>query len=122
MASTKSLDEANATDSYIDSFGSQCLSVFRQLGLPSTVVLIRVSNLSHDSFVCCFFPLIFAEVISKIFSANPLILFQDLPDDVKSKHELKKMCTSTLASEFREDCKFYAADKEEELHKVLHCS
>ncbi|XP_057469803.1 uncharacterized protein LOC130758851 [Actinidia eriantha] len=27
--------------SYIDSFGSQCLSVFRVLGLPSTVVLIR---------------------------------------------------------------------------------
>uniref|UniRef100_A0A2N9HBC3 Bms1-type G domain-containing protein n=1 Tax=Fagus sylvatica TaxID=28930 RepID=A0A2N9HBC3_FAGSY len=26
---------------YIDSFGSQCLSVFRTLGLPSTVVLIR---------------------------------------------------------------------------------
>ncbi|KAL8514967.1 hypothetical protein ACS0TY_013885 [Phlomoides rotata] len=84
VASPNSIDEANGTDSFIDSFGSQCLSVFRQLGLPSTVVLIR-----------------------------------DLPDDVKSKHELKKMCTSALASEFREDCKFYAADKEEELHKFM---
>ncbi|KAL8512720.1 hypothetical protein ACS0TY_019010 [Phlomoides rotata] len=27
------------------------------------------------------------------------------------------MCTSALASEFRDDCKFYAADKEGELHK-----
>lgn len=30
-----------STSDYIDSFGSQCLSVFRSLGLPSTVVLIR---------------------------------------------------------------------------------
>jgi len=31
------------TDSYyIDSFGNQCLSVFRSLGLPSTAVFIRV--------------------------------------------------------------------------------
>lgn len=114
MASPNSLVEANGTDGFIDSFGSQCLSVFRQLGLPSTVVLIRVSNLSHDSFLCR-------------FSRRPLVqifdfCFQDLPDDLKSKNEVKKMCMSTLASEFREDCKFYAADKEEELHKVLHCS
>ncbi|XVE94426.1 hypothetical protein REPUB_Repub02eG0007500 [Reevesia pubescens] len=30
-----------STCDYIDSFGSQCFSVFRSLGLPSTVVLIR---------------------------------------------------------------------------------
>ncbi|PPD91883.1 hypothetical protein GOBAR_DD11193 [Gossypium barbadense] len=30
-----------STCDYIDSFGSQCLSVFRSLGLPSTVVFIR---------------------------------------------------------------------------------
>ncbi|KAL8528647.1 hypothetical protein ACS0TY_006188 [Phlomoides rotata] len=29
------------------------------------------------------------------------------------------MCTSALASEFREDCKFYTADKEGELHKFM---
>ena len=28
---------------YIDSFGNQCLSVFRSIGLPSTVVFVRVS-------------------------------------------------------------------------------
>ncbi|KAI3966442.1 hypothetical protein MKW92_032560 [Papaver armeniacum] len=37
VASASSL----STCSYIDSFGSQCLSVFKALGLPSTVVLVR---------------------------------------------------------------------------------
>ncbi|XP_057956739.1 uncharacterized protein LOC131150170 isoform X2 [Malania oleifera] len=68
---------------YIDSFGTQCLSVFRSLGLPNTVVLIR-----------------------------------DLPNDTKKRHELK-MCTSSLASEFPEDCKFYPADTNDELHKFM---
>lgn len=73
------------TDScYFDSFGNQCLSVFRSLGLPSTVVFIR-----------------------------------DLPTELKQRNELKKMCTSSLASEFPEDCKFYPADTKDELHKFL---
>ncbi|KAL0341101.1 UNVERIFIED_CONTAM: Pre-rRNA-processing protein T [Sesamum radiatum] len=84
VASPNSLDEADQENHFIDSFGSQCLSVFRTLGLPSTVVLIR-----------------------------------DLPDDMKRKQELKKMCTSMLASEFPEDCKFYPADKKDELHKFM---
>lgn len=84
VASPNSLHEANDTDSFIDSFGAQCLSVFRTLGLPSTAVLIR-----------------------------------DLPDDLKRRHELKKMCMSMLASEFPEDCKFYPADKKDELHKFM---
>ncbi|KAL3641088.1 hypothetical protein CASFOL_016056 [Castilleja foliolosa] len=84
VASPNSLSEADNTDNFIDSFGSQCLSVFRTLGLPSTVVLLR-----------------------------------DLPDDLKRKHELKKICTSTLASQFPEDCKFYPADKKDELHKFM---
>ncbi|KAL6580804.1 hypothetical protein OROMI_006727 [Orobanche minor] len=41
VASPNSLREADDTYSFIDSFGSQCLSVFKTLGLPSTVVLIR---------------------------------------------------------------------------------
>ncbi|RDX77837.1 Pre-rRNA-processing protein TSR1-like protein [Mucuna pruriens] len=83
VASAKSLCEE--TDScYIDSFGNQCLSVFRSLGLPSTAVFIR-----------------------------------DLPSDLKQRNELKKMCTSSLASEFPEDCKFYPADTKDELHKFL---
>jgi len=45
VASTNSLYEENASDfGYIDSFGSQCLSVFRQLGLPNTVVFLRVRS------------------------------------------------------------------------------
>ncbi|KAK7352183.1 hypothetical protein VNO80_17601 [Phaseolus coccineus] len=83
VASAKSLCEE--TDSfYIDSFGNQCLSVFRSLGLPSTAVFIR-----------------------------------DLPSDLKQRNELKKICTSSLASEFPEDCKFYPADTKDELHKFL---
>ncbi|XP_047982735.1 pre-rRNA-processing protein TSR1 homolog [Salvia hispanica] len=84
VASQNSLHEADDTVSFIDSFGSQCLSVFRTLGLPSTTVLIR-----------------------------------DLPEDLKRRHELKKMCMSVLAPEFPEDCKFYPADKKDELHKFM---
>ncbi|XP_050227043.1 uncharacterized protein LOC126676775 [Mercurialis annua] len=40
MAFVTSADEQNASES-IDSFGSQCLSVFRSIGLPSTIVFIR---------------------------------------------------------------------------------
>ncbi|XP_061372793.1 uncharacterized protein LOC133315228 [Gastrolobium bilobum] len=76
---------AEETDSdYIDSFGNQCLSVFRSLGLPSTVVFVR-----------------------------------DLPTELKQRNELKKRCTSCLASEFPEDCKFYPADTKDDLHKFL---
>ncbi|KAL6492972.1 hypothetical protein OROGR_032731 [Orobanche gracilis] len=84
VASPNSLFEVDDTDSFIDSFGSQCLSVFRTIGLPSTVVLLR-----------------------------------DLPNDLKSKNELKKMCSSMFASEFPEDCKFYPADEKDELHKFM---
>ncbi|XP_022772570.1 pre-rRNA-processing protein TSR1 homolog isoform X2 [Durio zibethinus] len=69
---------------YIDSFGSQCLSVFRSLGLPSTVVLIR-----------------------------------DLPTELKRRNDAKKICTSSLTSEFPEDCKFYPADTKDDLHKFV---
>ncbi|KAL6506614.1 hypothetical protein OROHE_022446 [Orobanche hederae] len=42
-----------------------------------------------------------------------------LPNDLKSKNELKKLCSSMLASEFPEDCKFYPADEKDELHKFM---
>ncbi|XVF35842.1 hypothetical protein REPUB_Repub19eG0005900 [Reevesia pubescens] len=73
-----------STCDYIDSFGSQCLSVFRSLGLPSTVVLIR-----------------------------------DLPTELKRRNDAKKICTSSLTSEFPEDCKFYPADTKDDLHKFM---
>lgn len=41
VASAHSSSEEGSSSYYIDSFGAQCLSVFRALGLPSTVVLIR---------------------------------------------------------------------------------
>lgn len=41
VASASSLSEDESSSPYIDSFGSQCLSVFRAIGLPSTVVLVR---------------------------------------------------------------------------------
>jgi hypothetical protein len=41
---TSARSSCEETDSYfIDSFGNQCLSVFRSLGLPSTAVFVRVS-------------------------------------------------------------------------------
>ncbi|XP_054810360.1 uncharacterized protein LOC129311900 [Prosopis cineraria] len=83
VASPNSL-YAESDSYYIDSFGDQCLSVFRSLGLPSTVVFIR-----------------------------------DLPSEIKHRHEAKKSCISSLASEFPEECKFYPADTKDELHKFL---
>lgn len=83
VAFVASAIEESALD-YIDSFGSQCLSVFRSLGLPSTVVLIR-----------------------------------DLPTELKRRNDAKKICTSSLTSEFPEDCKFYPADTKDELHKFM---
>ncbi|MBA0755018.1 hypothetical protein Gogos_021025 [Gossypium gossypioides] len=73
-----------STCDYIDSFGSQCLSVFRSLGLPSTVVFIR-----------------------------------DLPMELKRRNDAKKIITSSLTSEFPEDCKFYPADMKDDLHKFM---
>lgn len=49
MASANSSCEESTSD-YIDSFGSQCLSVFRSIGLPSTTVLIRV----RPGLICFF--------------------------------------------------------------------
>lgn len=37
---------------------------------------------------------------------------------MKRRNDSKKMCTSSIASEFPEDCKFYPADTKDELHKV----
>ncbi|XP_022157530.1 pre-rRNA-processing protein TSR1 homolog isoform X2 [Momordica charantia] len=73
-----------STSLYIDSFGSECLSLLRSLGLPSTVVLVR-----------------------------------DLPTDIKKRNDFKKMCISSIASEFPEDCKFHPADTKDELHKFM---
>ncbi|CAK9158536.1 unnamed protein product [Ilex paraguariensis] len=44
---------------------------------------------------------------------------KDLPIDLKRRHDLKKTCTSILASEFPQDSKFYAADTKDELHKFM---
>ncbi|KAK1392977.1 Bms1-type G domain-containing protein [Heracleum sosnowskyi] len=84
VASAHDSSEAESSSYYIDSFGAQCLSVFRSLGLPSTAVLIR-----------------------------------GLPTEVKKRNEMKKICASTLASEFPEDCKFYPADTKDDLHKFM---
>ncbi|CAL1383706.1 unnamed protein product [Linum trigynum] len=83
VASADSFCEDGTAD-YMDSFGNQCLSVFRALGLPSTAVLIR-----------------------------------GLPVELKGRSEVKKICSSCLAGEFPEDCKFYPADTKDDLHKFL---
>ncbi|XP_006663372.1 pre-rRNA-processing protein TSR1 homolog [Oryza brachyantha] len=72
------------SSSPIDDFGSQCLSVFRAMGLPSTAVFIR-----------------------------------DLPSDNKSRQELKKAAISFVSPELPEDCKFYATDTKDDLHKFM---
>lgn len=46
-------------------------------------------------------------------------VFQDLPSELKKKNDSKKVCTSSLSSEFPEDCKFYPADTKDDLHKVM---
>jgi len=55
----------------------------------------------------------------RYLSWNSILCIQDLPSDLKQRNEQKKICTSSLASEFPEDCKFYPADTKDELHKVI---
>ncbi|GAB4854291.1 hypothetical protein Ancab_022877 [Ancistrocladus abbreviatus] len=56
VASASTLSEEDSAD-YVDSFGTQCLSVFRAIGLPSTVVMIRDlpvdTKRRHDSKKNC---------------------------------------------------------------------
>ncbi|XP_068639878.1 uncharacterized protein [Aristolochia californica] len=47
------------------------------------------------------------------------VLIRDLPVDMKKRHDLKKSCTSSLTSQFPEDCKFYPVDTKDELHKFI---
>ncbi|KAI5660919.1 hypothetical protein M9H77_20242 [Catharanthus roseus] len=47
------------------------------------------------------------------------VLIRDAPVELKKKNDLKKCCTSSLASEFPEDCKFYLADTKDDLHKFI---
>ncbi|KMT17059.1 hypothetical protein BVRB_2g041210 isoform A [Beta vulgaris subsp. vulgaris] len=75
----------DGSSDYIDSFGAQCLSLFKAIGLPSTAVLIR-----------------------------------DLPIDLKGRNESKKICSSSLTSEFPDHCKLYPADTKDDLHKFLY--
>jgi pre-rRNA-processing protein TSR1 len=83
VLSANSLYDCDSS-SPIDDFGSQCLSVFRAMGLPSTAVFIR-----------------------------------DLPSENKSRQELKKTAISFVSPELPEDCKFYAADTKDDLHKFM---
>lgn len=49
-------------------------------------------------------------------------LFQDLPIDLKGRNESKKICSSSLTSEFPDHCKLYPADTKDDLHKVMSVS
>nr|CAD1833442.1 unnamed protein product [Ananas comosus var. bracteatus] len=58
-------------------------------------------------------------VFRSIGLPSTAVLIRDLPPDIKSKQELKKMSISCLSSELPEDCRFYAADTKEDLHKFM---
>lgn len=67
--------------------------------------LFENSNLKGEEFFAC---------IGKV----NFLCWQDLPTDIKKRNDFKKMCISSIASEFPEDCKFHPADTKDELHKV----
>lgn len=111
VLSANSLYDCDSS-SPIDDFGSQCLSVFRAMGLPSTAVFIRVSF--HHKHLSC----------QTLYNCYQLPSFnigtcQDLPSENKSRQELKKTAISFVSPELPEDCKFYAADTKDDLHKVF---
>lgn len=66
----------------------------------------ETSNLKGEEF--------FARTVKAFF----FLFRQDLPTDIKKRNDYKKMCISSITSEFPEDCKFYPADTKDELHKV----
>lgn len=51
VVSANSVYDACESSSLIDSFGTQVLSVFRAVGLPSTAIMIRVSTLYRLLFL-----------------------------------------------------------------------
>ncbi|KAJ3697066.1 hypothetical protein LUZ61_000771 [Rhynchospora tenuis] len=58
-------------------------------------------------------------ILRAIGLSSTCVLIRDLPQDLKSKSEAKKVSISSLSSEMPEDCKYYAADTKEELHKFM---
>ncbi|KAJ4964379.1 hypothetical protein NE237_024318 [Protea cynaroides] len=82
VASASSLCEEDMSISPVDSFGSQCLSVFRAIGLPSTALLIRDLPVEPKK----------KQELKKICSCN---LASEFPEDCKfypadTKDELHK--------------------------------
>ncbi|KAJ3693976.1 hypothetical protein LUZ60_009456 [Juncus effusus] len=47
------------------------------------------------------------------------VLIRDLPQDMKSKNEAKKISILSLSPEMPEDCKYFTADTKEDLHKFM---
>lgn len=68
----------------------------------------ETSNLKGEELFAC--------MVKDLF-----LFWQDLPTDIKKRNDYKKMCISSITSEFPEDCKFYPADTKDELHKVNKC-
>ncbi|KAL6524936.1 hypothetical protein OROMI_030529 [Orobanche minor] len=80
---------------------------------PTYKLRATVLKAPHGDLLTCM------EMAKTIGLPSTVVLLRDLPNDLKSKNELKKMCSSMLASEFPEDCKFYPADEKDELHKFM---
>ncbi|PNY04147.1 pre-rRNA-processing protein TSR1 [Trifolium pratense] len=49
---------------------------------------------------------------------STVLFVRGLPTDLRQRNKLMKICSSSLASKFPEDCRCYPADTQDDLHKV----
>ncbi|CAJ2676187.1 unnamed protein product [Trifolium pratense] len=50
---------------------------------------------------------------------STVLFVRGLPTDLRQRNKLMKICSSSLASKFPEDCRCYPADTQDDLHKFL---
>ncbi|WJX48475.1 hypothetical protein P8452_35032 [Trifolium repens] len=88
-------------------------------------ITVSLLKAPHGDLLSCMEMLKVADLLVFVASARSLglpttlLFLRDLPTDLRQRNELKKICSSSLASEFPEDCKCYPADTKDDLHKFL---
>ncbi|XP_058785527.1 uncharacterized protein LOC131660324 [Vicia villosa] len=98
-----------------------CLEMAKVADLLVFVASVTARSLCEvtDSYFIDSFGKHCLSIFKSLGLPSTAVFVRDLPTELKQRNELKKVCTSSLASEFPEDCKFYPADTKDDLHKFL---
>ncbi|CAK8569166.1 unnamed protein product [Lathyrus sativus] len=98
-----------------------CLEMAKVADLLVFVASVTARSLCEetDSYFIDSFGKHCLSIFKSLGLPSTAVFVRDLPTELKQRNELKKVCTSSLAYEFPEDCKFYPADTKDDLHKFL---